>query len=405
MTAALMVLPLILIVARRDPACASATVRVWSGVLLGLLVFAQFFLSSELLAVTAPRRVVGVVVLVVAALIFDRAALRRLAPHAARAWASASASASCSWPGRSGSRSTGRRTSRGWCGPTSASSAASSPRASSAGYPSRGTTSSSSLGGYKGSPWRRRRISAGGSWRCSPRGRRRSGATAASGSSASCSSCAASVRSGIRRGQWVPARLFDHVPGARERDRAALHGRRVPGRRGDAGRRSSSTSTSCSPTGAARSARWAVRPWRSSDGVIFGERLPFTMRPGDPAPLVHDGGADLPPGACCCRIRRRSRGSRPPWRGRRSTACTTARPVAAGPRECRGAGTATAGFKVLGHPRPSASGCPQPSGTPAQRGGAARARVWEVTTVVIATNPAAPHAPAGHTTPSTPPPS
>ena len=59
MTAALMLLPLILVVLdeiffrQRHGA-------VWAGVLLGLLVFAQFFLSSELLAVTAVvHRVVG----------------------------------------------------------------------------------------------------------------------------------------------------------------------------------------------------------------------------------------------------------------------------------------------------------------------------------------------------------
>ena len=81
MTAALMLLPLILAVLdeivvrqRHSP--------VWTGALLGLLVFAQFFLSSELLAITALVAAVCLVVLVIAALVSDRDTVRRLAPHA-----------------------------------------------------------------------------------------------------------------------------------------------------------------------------------------------------------------------------------------------------------------------------------------------------------------------------------
>jgi hypothetical protein len=83
MTAALMVLPLILAVLdeilirqRHSP--------VWAGVALGLLVFAQFFLSTEVLALCAVVVVICLVVLVAAALIGDPARLRRLAPHAAK---------------------------------------------------------------------------------------------------------------------------------------------------------------------------------------------------------------------------------------------------------------------------------------------------------------------------------
>ncbi|HVB91057.1 MAG TPA: hypothetical protein VND70_03055 [Acidimicrobiales bacterium] len=86
MTAALMLLPLILAVLdeillrqRHDPRR--------DGLLLGLLVFAQFFLSSELLAIMAMLVVVCLAVLVVAALIGDREELRRLAPHAVEALA------------------------------------------------------------------------------------------------------------------------------------------------------------------------------------------------------------------------------------------------------------------------------------------------------------------------------
>ena len=83
MTAALMLLPLILAVLdeivvrqRHSP--------VWAGVVLGVLVFAQFFLSSELLAITALVAAVCLVALVIAALAADRDTVRRLAPHAAK---------------------------------------------------------------------------------------------------------------------------------------------------------------------------------------------------------------------------------------------------------------------------------------------------------------------------------
>ena len=71
MTAALMLLPLILavldeiLVRQRHGA-------VGAGLLLGLLLFAQFFLSSELLAITAVVAAISVVVLVVVALVADR---------------------------------------------------------------------------------------------------------------------------------------------------------------------------------------------------------------------------------------------------------------------------------------------------------------------------------------------
>ncbi len=58
---------------------------VWSGVVLGVLVFAQFFLSSEILAIVAVLFVIALVVLVAAAvLVADPAELRRRVPHAAK---------------------------------------------------------------------------------------------------------------------------------------------------------------------------------------------------------------------------------------------------------------------------------------------------------------------------------
>ncbi len=86
MTAALMLLPLILavldeiLIRQRHSA-------VGAGLVLGLLLFAQFFLSSELLAIAAVVVVVCIIALVAAALVADPAGLRRRAPHAARALA------------------------------------------------------------------------------------------------------------------------------------------------------------------------------------------------------------------------------------------------------------------------------------------------------------------------------
>jgi dolichyl-phosphate beta-glucosyltransferase len=82
MTAALMLLPLFLLVLdeilmrqRHSP--------ITGGILLGVLVFGQFFLSSELLAIVVVVAVAGVVVLAAAAFLSDRDGLRRRAPHAA----------------------------------------------------------------------------------------------------------------------------------------------------------------------------------------------------------------------------------------------------------------------------------------------------------------------------------
>ena len=82
MTAALMVLPLILI-ALDEIVVRQRHGALGAGLLLGVLVFTQFFLSTELLAIAAIVVVVSLVVLVVGALLTDRAEVRRRAGHAA----------------------------------------------------------------------------------------------------------------------------------------------------------------------------------------------------------------------------------------------------------------------------------------------------------------------------------
>jgi len=81
MTAALLLLPLILAVLDEILLRQRHSAR-RAGVALGLLVFAQFFLSTELLVVVIMLTVVSVAVLVVTAYVVDRERLRVLAPHA-----------------------------------------------------------------------------------------------------------------------------------------------------------------------------------------------------------------------------------------------------------------------------------------------------------------------------------
>jgi hypothetical protein len=83
MTAALMLLPLVLavldeILVRQRHSALTA------GALFGLLLFGQFFLSTELLAITVMVVVAGIVVLVVGAFVLDRDGLLRRAPHAGK---------------------------------------------------------------------------------------------------------------------------------------------------------------------------------------------------------------------------------------------------------------------------------------------------------------------------------
>jgi hypothetical protein len=84
MTAALLLLPLILAVLDEILVRQRHSAR-RAGVALGLLVFAQFFLSAELLVVVIIVAVFSVAVLVVTASVTDRARLRVLAPHAGTA--------------------------------------------------------------------------------------------------------------------------------------------------------------------------------------------------------------------------------------------------------------------------------------------------------------------------------
>jgi len=84
MTAALMVLPLIL--AALDEILLRQRHRaLWSGVVLAVLSFVQFFLSTEVLAIVVMTAAAAVAALVVYGALTDREGLLRRAPHAAKA--------------------------------------------------------------------------------------------------------------------------------------------------------------------------------------------------------------------------------------------------------------------------------------------------------------------------------
>ena len=390
MTAALMLLPLILIVLD-EILIRQRHSALGAGVLLGLLVFAQFFLSTELLAITAMVVVVSLVVLVAAALVTDRAALRRHTPHAAAGlgvglglgaallvwpvWFALDGPAHLSglvWPNVS---IIGGFIPSSFVTP---------------GYPSPHVVFLT-LGGYEGAPlgsaaylgwtflavmavglvafWRDRRLWFFGFLLVL------------------CVLCSL----GIRRGQWEPARLFDHIPVLQnvieQRFMAIgflaaavmlgvlldrIHGL-APDWRG--------------AVGALAAACVALVPV----SVVFVSRLPFAMRPVILPRWYSEVAPSLPPGRVLLSFP-------PPFSGIQSAMAWQAvnrmhysQAGGGGPQGvARRAGSAAAGFHVLTL-LGLGVGSPLPTGKPAELAAVRHAlTVWQVNTVVIATNPAAP---------------
>ena len=309
---------------------------------------------------------------------------------------SASSSGPCCWPGRCGSRSRARRTSRGWCGPTSGAIGGFVPSSFvSAGYPNPHNVFLA-LGRIRGGA-----AGVGGLPRLGP-ARRPAGRRccvlsrpAAVVLRLRARRCAPRSRWAQRHGQWEPAWVFAHIPVIENVIVQRFMARRLPGRRRACWRSSSTTLHRPAARLAGRAGRIRRRPCVALVPVAatFGPRLPFTMRPVVAAPLVHRGGADpAARDACCSRIRRRSRGSSPPWRGRRSNRMHYSQAGGGGPQGvAHRAGSAAAGFEVLGHAGLRRRGSRRP---PGRRRSIAAVRhalaVWQVTTVVIATDPAAP---------------
>ena len=388
MTAALMLLPLILavldeiLIRQRHSALGG-------GVLLGLLVFAQFFLSSELLAIAAMVVLVSLVVLVATALVTDRAALRRLAPHAAAGLGVGLGVGALLLVGPVWFALDGPAHLTGLVWPNVGIIGGFIPSSFvTPSYPSPHVVFLA-LGGYEGAPlgsadylgWSFLAVMAVGLVAF----RRDRRLWFFGFLLVLCALCSL----GIRRGQWEPARLFDHIPVLQnvieQRFMAIgylaaavmlsvivdrVHGL-APDWRG--------------AVGALAAACVALVPVTA----VFVSRLPFTMRPVDLPRWYSDVAPSLPPGRVLLSFP-------PPFSGIQSAMAWQAvnrmhysQAGGGGPQGVsRRAGSAAAGFHVLSRlgfgVNPSV-----PIGTPAQIAAVRHAlTVWQVNTVVIATDPA-----------------
>ena len=399
MTAALMLLPLILavldeiVIRQRHSA-------VWSGVLLAALLFAQFFLSSELLAIVVVVAVICALALVIAALVTKQALVRARFPHAAKGlvvalglglvllawpvWFALKGPASLSglvWPNV------------GVIGGFIPSSFVTT------GYPPRHNVFLA-LGGYEGAPlasaaylgwsflavmvagmvafWRDRRLWFFGF------------------TFVVCAACSL----GERHGQWEPAWVFTRIPVLEniieqrfmavgylaaavilaiilERVRRVL-----PQWRGVVG-----------TLGALAVAVVALVPM----ATIFGGRLPFVMQAVTLPRWYTEVAPTLPSGRVLLSYPAPFSGLQSAMAWQAVNRMHYSQAGGGGPQgvEAR-AGSAKAGFRVL-----SVLGFgvaePEPSGTPAQFAAVRHAlAVWQVNTVVIATDQAAPRVEQGH---------
>lgn len=399
MTAALMLLPLILAVLD-EILIRQRHSSLWTGVLLAVLLFAQFFLSSELLAIVAVVVVVCALALVIAALVTKPALLRARFPHAAKAmavglglglvllawpvWFALKGPASISglvWPNV------------GVIGGFIPSSFVTT------GYPPRHNVFLA-LGGYEGAPlasagyigwsflavmvagivafWRDRRLWFFGF------------------AFVVCAACSL----GERHGQWEPAWVFTRIPVLENiiEQRFMAVGylaaavilavilervyRVLPQWLGVVG-----------TLGALAVAAVALVPM----ATIFGDRLPFVMQAVTMPRWYAEVAPTLPSGRVLLSYPAPFSGLQSAMAWQAVNRMHYSQAGGGGPQgvEAR-AGSAKAGFRVLSL-LDFGVGMPEPSGTPAQYAAVGHAlAVWQVNTVVIATDPAAPREEQGH---------
>ena len=139
--------------------------------------------------------------------------------------------------------------------------------------------------------------------------------------------------------------------------------------------------------------------------VIFGERLPFAMQAGRPAPLVQRGGARPAAGRVLLSYPAPFSGLQSAMAWQAVNAMHYSQAGGGGPQGVAEPGRHGGGrLRVLSR-MGFGIGKPEPAGTPAQYAAVRHAlAVWQVNTVVVATDPAGPP-PCGAGTPPTPPPS
>jgi len=131
--------------------------------------------------------------------------------------------------------------------------------------------------------------------------------------------------------------------------------------------------------------------------VTFGTRLPFAMRPVILPRWYTEVAPTLPPGRVLLSYPAPFSGIQSAMAWQAVNRMHYSQAGGGGPQGVqRRAGSAAAGFKVLGR-LGFAVGVPAPAGTRAEYAAVRHAlAVWQVTTVVIATNPAAPPIQQGH---------
>jgi hypothetical protein len=399
MTAALMLLPLIL-AALDEILVRQRHSPLWTGVLFAVLLFAQFFLSSELLAIVAVVVIICVVALVVAALVTKPALVRARFPHAVKAlavglglglvllawpvWYALKGPASLSglvWPNV------------GVIGGFIPSSFVTT------GYPPR-TNVFLALGGYEGAPlasaayigwsflavmvaglvafWRDRRLWFFGFV------------------FVVCAACSL----GERHGQWEPAWVFTRIPVLENiiEQRFMAVGylaaavilavilervrRLLPQWRGALGSLS-----------ALAVAAVALVPM----GLVFGDRLPFAMQAVTLPRWYTQVAPTLPGGRVLLSYPAPFSGLQSAMAWQAVNRMHYSQAGGGGPQgvEARAA-SAKAGFRVISV-LDFGVGVREPAGTPAQYAAVRHAlAVWQVNTVVIATDPAAPRVEQGH---------
>jgi hypothetical protein len=390
MTAALMLLPLILavldeiLIRQRHGATRS-------GLLLALLLVAQFFLSTELLAIAAVVVVVCILALVAAALVTDPGALRRRAPHAAQALAIGVGVGVVllAWPVWFALAGPAHLSGLVWPNISKLGGFLPSSFVTTA-YPSR-TIIFLALGGYAGPPlasaaylgWGFLAVLAAGVlafWR----DRRLWFFGVAFVVCLACSLLA-------RPGQWEPARVFLRIPLIENviEQRFMAFGylaaavmlaiilervhRALPDWRG--------------VVGALAAAGVALVPM----AAIFGGRLPFAMQPVALPPWYSAVAPGLPPGRVLLSFPAPFSGVQSAMAWQAVNTMHYSQAGGGGPQGVeRRAGSAAAGFReltVLGF----GVGEPAPTGTSSELAAVRHAlAVWQVNTVVIAADPSAP---------------
>ncbi len=399
MTAALMLLPLIL-AALDEILIRQRHSPLWTGVLLAVLLFAQFFLSSELLAIVAVVVVICGVALVGAALVTKPAEVRARAHHAAKALAIGLVLglALLAWPVWFALKGPASLTGLVW--PNVGVIGGFIPSSFvTTGYPPRSNVFFT-LGGYEGAPlasaayigWSFFAVMVAGLvafWR--DRRQWFFGFVFVA-----CAACSL----GERHGQWEPAWVFTRIPVLEniiEQRFMAVgylaaavllalileHVRRaLPQWRGVVG-----------SLGALAVAAVALVPM----GLVFGDRLPFAMEAVTLPRWYSEVAPTLPSGRVLLSYPAPFSGLQSAMAWQAVNRMHYSQAGGGGPQgvEAR-AGSAKAGFKVLSR-LDFGVGEPEPSGTPAQYAAVRHAlAVWQVNTVVIATDPAAPRVEQGH---------